>query len=247
VTISAKPSKNGRTHERNGHAHQRSDRVASKNKHLPRQTDEALLSDLVLLAEALASGRMPPGAPPLDAVSTVDGQDAKPKPAGDKPADGRTANGTFAPGNQFARGNPNARKMAALRAALLEAATAERMKALGEKLYELAMAGDLAAAKLLLVYAVGKPFDAAHPDRLDLDEWAVASAAPTVGQFLRAFVDSVRPADAVEFRAHVRNGANGPRELLDRLQDEGRNQGKYDPPGPLTSELLAERNARVGT
>jgi hypothetical protein len=148
--------------------------------------------------------------------------------------------------NQFARGNPNARKMAALRAALVEAATVERMKALGEKLYELAMAGDLAAAKLLLAYAVGKPRDAVDADLLDLDEWSIANGAPTVGEFLRAFVDSMRPADALDFRARAYNGANEPRELLENLQAESRNQGKYDPPGPLTRKLLDERNARIG-
>src|SRR5262245_37912515 len=129
-------------------------------------------------------------------------------------------------------------RMAALRAALLECATAERMKALGEKLYELAMAGDLAAAKLLLTYAIGKAPEAEDADRLDLDEWAIADAAPTVGQFLRAFADSLRPADAVAFRRQAYNGANDPKELLERLNEESDKQGKYDPPGPLTRQLL---------
>jgi hypothetical protein len=234
MTTRAKPSKNGRTHERNGHTP--ASRLAAPPSH----------ADGNSMAAALASRQTTAGAP-LDAVSTVDGQDAKPKPAGERPAaDGRTAKGTFAPGNQFARGNPNARRMAALRAALLECATAERMKALGEKLYELAMAGDLAAAKLLLTYAIGKAPEAVDADRLDLDEWAIADAAPTVGQFLRAFADSMRPADAVAFRRQAYNGANDPKELLERLNEESDKQGKYDPPGPLTRQLLDERNAHIG-
>jgi hypothetical protein len=177
----------------------------------------------------------------------VDGSDVKAKPAGEKPAtDGRTAKGTFAPGNQFARGNPNARKMAALRAALLEAATVERMKALGEKLYELAMAGDLAAAKLLLVYAIGKAPEAVDADRLDLDEWAIANAAPTVGQFLRAFVDSMRPAEALAYLARAFNGVNDPAKLLKSLNEEIRtHSGVFDPPGPLQFKLADERKARI--
>jgi hypothetical protein len=186
-------------------------------------------------------------AKPLDAVSTVDGSNANPKPAAEKPAaEGRTAKGTFAPGNQFARGNPNARKMAALRAALLEAVTVERMKALGEKLYERAMAGDSAAAKLLLAYAIGKVPEAVNADRLDLDEWSIAEAMPTVSQFLRVFVDSLHVADAVAFRGQARNGANDPEKLLDQLLEEERNRKDYSPPGPLQYGLLEERKAHIG-
>jgi hypothetical protein len=188
-----------------------------------------------------------PLAEPLDAVSTVDGSNANPKPAAEKPAaEGRTAKGTFAPGNQFARGNPHARKMAALRAALLETATVERMKALGEKLYERAMAGDLPAAKLLLAYAIGKAPEAVNADRLDLDEWSIAEAMPTASQFLRVFVDSLNVADAVAFRGQARNGANDPQKLIERLLEEERNRKEYSPPGPLLQGLVEERKAHIG-
>src|SRR5262249_28191143 len=46
---------------------------------------------------------------------------------------GRGAGGKFAPGNKHGRGNPHARRMAALRQAFLSAATPERLKELGEK------------------------------------------------------------------------------------------------------------------
>src|SRR5438874_2406394 len=36
---------------------------------------------------------------------------------------------------------------------------------------ELALAGDVQAAKLVLAYAVGKPAAAPDPDRLDVEEW----------------------------------------------------------------------------
>jgi hypothetical protein len=226
---------NGRSHERNGH---------KPESRLPEPGTDAKAPSL---AEVLASAASPAAAPPLDAVSTVDGPEAKPKPAGEKSAaDGRTSKGTFAAGNQFARGNPNARKMAALRAALLESMTPERMKALGERLYTAAMAGNWIAAKLLLAYAIGKAPEAVNPDRLDLDEWAIADAMPTTGQVLRAMVDGVPAADAAAFRATRLAPDNDPARLIDRLNEEIRKRENYDPPGQLTRQFLDERAAHVG-
>jgi hypothetical protein len=146
------------------------------------------------------TSRLTADVPPLDAVPTVGGQDAEPKPQCDQkpPTDGRTAKGTFAKGNAFARGNPNARRMAALRSALLRGLDEDKLGRLGELLYAEAMAGDWAAAKLLLVYAIGKPGDAPDPDRLDLDEWKLLDAAPTLAQLGRAWLDGIPATSAVE-------------------------------------------------
>jgi hypothetical protein len=105
------------------------------------------------------------GAAPLEPSATagVEG----PKPA----AEGRGPAGRFAVGNRFAKGNPHARRMAALRQAFLSVATEERMKALGEKLYAEAVRGDWQAARLFLLFVVGRPADAVNPDALDRDEW----------------------------------------------------------------------------
>src|SRR5262249_20979714 len=73
--------------------------------------------------------------------------------------------------NRLGKGNPHARRMAALRQAFLSAATEERMKEMGEKLLAAALAGDWQAAKLVLLYALGRPVDVVDPDRLDLEEW----------------------------------------------------------------------------
>src|SRR5262249_18588101 len=62
---------------------------------------------------------------------------------------------------------------AALRQALLDAATPERMRALAERLFQLAESGDVTAAKLLLSYLIGRPAIAADPDRLDVEEVAL--------------------------------------------------------------------------
>jgi hypothetical protein len=109
---------------------------------------------------------------PLDTVSTAAGT----TPGNGKPTEGHTAAGRFGPGNTCARGNPVARRMASLRAALVRDLDEGRMAALGQKLYDLALAGDLAAAKLLLAYAVGRPREAVDADWLDRDEWAVRAA-----------------------------------------------------------------------
>jgi hypothetical protein len=127
--------------------------------------------------------------------------------------------------------------MAALRASLLEGATAERMKALGEKLHEAALGGDWTAAKLLLAYALGKPPQAVDADRLDLDEWRLLDAGPTLAQVLRAFIEGIDPEWATEFYRR--------RELLGakaRIQDKLRDARNYTG-GP---EVEGERKARIG-
>src|SRR5262249_60160154 len=94
-------------------------------------------------------------------------------------AGGRGASpGRFTAGNKFARGNPHARRMAALRQAFLSAATEERMRELGEKLFAAALAGDWQAAKLLLAYLAGRPAAAPDPDRLGLGEWRPRPGCP---------------------------------------------------------------------
>jgi hypothetical protein len=84
--------------------------------------------------------------------------------------EGRTADGTFAPGNKFGPGNPFARKCAAFRAALMEAVTEQDIKDIAVKLRDDAKAGDKAAVKLLFQYVIGKPQSAVDPDSLDVQE-----------------------------------------------------------------------------
>jgi hypothetical protein len=70
---------------------------------------------------------------------------------------GRAERGRFAPGNQYAAGNPNHKRMYELRKALLDAATPEQVKVVADKMYDLATTGDVAAAKLWLEFVIGKP------------------------------------------------------------------------------------------
>src|SRR5262245_16842731 len=109
-----------------------------------------------------------PAAPPSgDApAASASGQ---PSPNGNS-RDGR---GRFGPKNPGGPGNPFARQVAALRQVVLDAITAEDMQKIVRKLIELAADGNVAAARLLLSYALGKPQPVPDPDRMDAAEWQV--------------------------------------------------------------------------
>jgi hypothetical protein len=105
------------------------------------------------------------------------------------PKPGRGERGRFAPGNRFAKGNPHARRVAALRKAFLDAATEDRMRRLADKLLKMAEAGDVTAARLALEYTLGKPAPAADIDRLGLDEVSMLLEAPKVMSLFRELCD----------------------------------------------------------
>src|SRR5262249_29485179 len=92
-------------------------------------------------------------------------------PATPTPDSGHDARGRFTRGNKEGRGNPHARQVAALRKALLETATEQDMIEIAHALMIQAKMGDVAAAKLLLAYTLGKPLESADPDRIDQHEW----------------------------------------------------------------------------
>src|SRR5262245_43627356 len=93
----------------------------------------------------------------------TNGSSAKPRPV-------RDANGRFVNGNPGGPGNPFARKVAALRKALIHFVTVDDMKHVAFILKEKAMGGDLVAIKLLFQYVLGKPAETVDPDRLDIEE-----------------------------------------------------------------------------
>jgi hypothetical protein len=85
--------------------------------------------------------------------------------ANDQPAPNqRDARGRFTAGNHGGPGNPFARQSAALRQALLNAVTPEDISAITAALLDKARQGDVAAAKLVFAYKLGKP--AAAVDRI---------------------------------------------------------------------------------
>lgn len=86
-----------------------------------------------------------------------DGRDDADAEAGDG---GRDSRGRFTRGNAGGPGNPHGRRTAQLRAALLGAIRPADLAAIGQSLLSAALAGDVAAAKLLLAYTIGQPGDA---------------------------------------------------------------------------------------
>ena len=85
----------------------------------------------------------------------------------------RDGKGRFTAGNKGGPGNPFGRRLASMRQAILRAVSEEDVKQVMKKLVQLATEGDVAAAKLVLQYAVGKPQAVLEPDLVDVDEWHV--------------------------------------------------------------------------
>jgi hypothetical protein len=102
-------------------------------------------------------------------------------------AKGRDQRGRFARGNGGGPGNPFGRQVAAFRAALIAAVTPEDIQRVMKALVQQAVKGNVAAARLLLAYTVGKPADPANSDRVDVEEWQLVQqtvARPEVAQTL---------------------------------------------------------------
>ncbi len=78
------------------------------------------------------------------------------QPSTNGPNGGRSPDGTFAKGNAGGPGNPHARRVAALRAAMLEAVTEDDLRVIIGELVDQARAGNLAAIKELLDRIIGR-------------------------------------------------------------------------------------------
>ena len=81
--------------------------------------------------------------------------------------EGRGSRGRFSPGNQFAVGNPHAAKVAKLRTAALNATTQKDIRGILKKLTELALAGDVSAAREVLQRNLGPPVPYDFVERLE--------------------------------------------------------------------------------
>jgi hypothetical protein len=114
------------------------------------------------------------------------------------PAEGRNANGRFAKGWKGGPGNPFAREVARLRAALVRAIDADKMTRLAHRLYEQALEGNVQAAELLLRYCIGRATPAVDPDDLDNDEWRRLRDVPSREEFTVSKVTGIDTAAAIE-------------------------------------------------
>ncbi len=135
------------------------------------------------------------------------------------PPDGRDhTSGRFTAGNSFGRGNPHARRQAALRAVLAEAVPEDRLRRIAAKLAAKAEDGDIEACKLLLGYLLGKPGPAPDPDRLDLEEWKLLAAQPTVFEAVQAGIDNIAAPAAFEYVQ--RRLRQEPQQISERMADD---------------------------
>lgn len=121
-----------------------------------------------------------------------------------QPSNGRDASGRFAAGNSGGPGNPFARQVAKLRAALVQRVTEADMQQIAERLIVMAKSGDLAAIKLLFLYVLGKPAEAVNPDTLDIEEWR--QCYQPLGQIMKempAAMDALPAEAACGMVAHI--------------------------------------------
>ncbi len=72
------------------------------------------------------------------------------------PASGRNANGTFAPGNTFAKGNPYGKRVGELRSALLGSVSDQDWNQILARLVQLARQGEPWAVREVLDRTVGR-------------------------------------------------------------------------------------------
>jgi hypothetical protein len=123
--------------------------------------------------------------------------------------DARPSNGQFAPANPFAR------RVAALRSALVETLTPDDVREITVALTFRAKAGNVSAAKLLFQYALGKPLPATHPDRLDQDEVEALKANAMSGDVAQA-IDAAPAAPALAVLRELQPGRAA--ELFEELR-----------------------------
>jgi hypothetical protein len=86
---------------------------------------------------------------------------------------GRAAGGRFAGGNRFGRGNPLAGRAAKIRATLLKKLTPAKAAQIADKLIDKAINGDLAAAREIFYFTIGKPTNIDLLERIEALELAM--------------------------------------------------------------------------
>jgi hypothetical protein len=153
------------------------------------------------------------------------------------PARGRERDdaGRFQPGCKPGPGNPFARRVATLRKALLESVSEGDVAELGRKLLAQALAGDVAASKVLLSYVVGKPTEVVDPDRIEIEAWKLLLAWPTLSEAVAAMiavppgpaiesVQTTAPATSAELMARIANEQilEGGGRVMRRREEKGR-------------------------
>lgn len=114
----------------------------------------------------------------------------------------RQANGRFAKGNRGGPGNPQVRRIAALRTAVIASVTPEDMQEVMETLMKKAKAGDMTATQILFDRTLGRPTEPDILEKMDFleQEFARIMAVDPRPQlrFIRPSHDESAPRHAPE-------------------------------------------------
>lgn len=94
---------------------------------------------------------------------------------------GRGPRGRFGPGNKIAKGNPHAVRVAKLRTAALSAIKPKELAAVIRKLLELALAGDVAAAREVFQRTLGPAVELDLLERLEALEQTILESEENHG------------------------------------------------------------------
>jgi hypothetical protein len=130
---------------------------------------------------------------------------------------------------------------AAHRKALFEAFGPEQVVEVGRKLYEQALLGDVAAAKVWLGYLVGRPSNVADPDDVDSDELRRLMSQPLDVQLLLHALGGVPTAEALEALKNVAAAKRPGPWLGDGDEDDDERDARLSAVLRLKAELLKAR------
>jgi hypothetical protein len=86
------------------------------------------------------------------------------------PTSNHDASGRFVRGNRGGPGNPLGGRIGEMRQIIVDALTNDAVRKLADAMIERAQDGNVAAARLLLQYALGRPAAAADLERFDCDD-----------------------------------------------------------------------------
>lgn len=90
----------------------------------------------------------------------------------------RNSDGTFAVGNPGGPGNPQARRVGKLRSALLQSVSQKDIREIIKGMVAQAKAGDVGAAREVLLRVLGRPLEADVLERLEALEEALLHDSP---------------------------------------------------------------------
>lgn len=156
------------------------------------------------------------------------------------------AAGRFLPGNKAATGNPHAKRIARLRTKLLATIRPADLAAVVKSMLDKARDGDVAAARLLLEYSLGRPERFGVDDQLtgtDSPKFVFqfsgpAVIAPGIGQIGEVQPDGTHETTAATAHAAIDQGAHNTRPRRNDLSVGPR----FAAPLPPQRDVLSRRD-----